>query len=130
MEPVYVDIHIHTSSNPDDLNQNYDIDTLLSKIREQAQGQSVLMSLTDHNTINKDAYLKAQGKCGNDIHIILGVELHIHYVIETEAYHCHMFFKNEISEHTIDDINNILNKLYPHKTVEKKDTSIPTSILR
>ncbi len=126
MEPVYVDIHIHTSSNPDALNQNYDIDTLLSKIRAQAQGQSVLMSLTDHNTINKDAYLKALGKCGNNIHIILGVELHIHYVIETEAYHCHMFFKNEISEHIIDDINNILNKLYPHKTVEKKDASIPT----
>ena len=106
MEAVYVDMHIHTSSNPDALNQNYDIDTLLSKIRAQAQGQSVLMSLTDHNTINKDAYLKALDKCGNDIHIILGVELHIHYAIETEAYHCHMFFKNEISEHIIDDINN------------------------
>ena len=28
MEPVYVDVHIHTSENPDSLNQNYDIDTL------------------------------------------------------------------------------------------------------
>ena len=27
MEPVYVDVHIHTSENPDSLNQNYDIDT-------------------------------------------------------------------------------------------------------
>lgn len=29
MEPVYVDVHIHTSENPDNLNQNYDIDTMV-----------------------------------------------------------------------------------------------------
>ena len=33
MEPVYVDVHIHTSENPDSLNQNYDIDTLFEKVR-------------------------------------------------------------------------------------------------
>lgn len=37
-----------------------------------------------------------------------------------------MFFKNDITEQTIDSINHILDKLYPQKTVEKKDTSIPT----
>ena len=37
MEPVYVDVHIHTSENPDSLNQNYDIDTLFEKVRAQAQ---------------------------------------------------------------------------------------------
>ena len=50
MEPVYVDVHIHTSENPDSLNQNYDIDTLFEKVRAQAQGQHGLISLTDHNT--------------------------------------------------------------------------------
>lgn len=37
-----------------------------------------------------------------------------------------MFFKNEVTEQSIDDINSILKRLYPQKTVEKKDTSIPT----
>ena len=126
MEPVYIDIHIHTSPNPDSLNTNYDIDTLFAKIRTQAQGQHALVSLTDHNTVNRNAYLKAQSKCNDDIHLILGVELHIHYTIETEAYHCHMFFKNQITEQLIDDINIILDKLYPQKTVQKKDLTIPT----
>ena len=119
-------IHIHTSSNPEELNDNYDIETLFNNVRNKAQAQSILLSLTDHNTINKIAYLTALEKCGTDIHLILGVELHIHYVVDTEAYHCHMFFKNDITEQTIDSINHILDKLYPQKTVEKKDTSIPT----
>lgn len=51
MEPVYVDIHIHASSNPDSLNTNYNIDTLFAKFRTQTQGQAVLLSRTDHNTI-------------------------------------------------------------------------------
>ena len=126
MEPVYIDIHIHTSSNPDDLNVDYDVKTLFRKVRSKAQGQSVLLSFTDHNVINKKAYIAALDECSTDIHLILGVELHIHYVPETEAYHCHMFFKNEVTEQSIDDINSILKRLYPQKTVEKKDTSIPT----
>lgn len=69
MEPVYIDIHIHTSPNPDSLNTNYDIDTLFAKIRTQAQGQHALVSLTDHNTVNRNAYLKAQSKCNDDIHL-------------------------------------------------------------
>lgn len=126
MEPVYIDIHIHTLSNPDNLNVDYDVETLFSKVRSKAQGQSILLSFTDHNVINKKAYITALDACSTDIHLILGVELHIHYVPETEAYHCHMFFKNEVTEQSIDDINGILKRLYPQKTVEKKDTSIPT----
>lgn len=126
MEPVYIDIHIHTSSNPDNLNVDYDVETLFSKVRSKAQGQSILLSFTDHNVINKKAYINALDTCRTDIHLILGVELHIHYVPETEAYHCHMFFKNEVTEQSIDDINGILKRLYPQKTVEKKDASIPT----
>lgn len=126
MESVYIDVHIHTSENPDCLNENYDVDTLFSKIRHASQGQQSLISLTDHNTINKKVYLEALKKCGSDIHLLLGVELHIHYVKETEAYHCHMLFKNAISEHVIDEVNAILNKLYVKKQVEKKDVNIPT----
>ncbi len=126
MEPVYVDIHIHTSENPDSLVENYDVETLFEKVRNQAQGQHSLLSLTDHNTINKNAYLAALDRCRNDIHLILGVELHIHYVPETEAYHCHIFFKSPITEQVIDEINKILDKLYPAKVIEKQDKSIPT----
>ena len=126
MEPVYIDVHIHTSNNPDNLNQNYTIDILFDKIRKQAQGQKALISLTDHNTINKKAYLDAIQKCGDDIHLLLGTELHIHYIKDTEAYHCHIFFKDDITEQTIDGINNILDILYPQKQVEKKDENIPT----
>ena len=126
MESVYIDVHIHTSENPDCLNENYDVDKLFSKIRHASQGQQSLISLTDHNTINKKVYLEALKKCGSDIHLLLGVELHIHYVKETEAYHCHMLFKNAISEQVIDEVNAILNKLYVKKQVEKKDVNIPT----
>lgn len=126
MEPVYIDIHIHTSDNPDNLNQNYDVDTLFSKVRKQAQGQEALISFTDHNTINKKAYMDALAKCNTDIHLLLGVELHIHYAMDTEAYHCHIFFKNDISEQTIDEINVILDRLYKQKKVVKTDGSIPT----
>jgi len=126
MESVYIDIHIHTSENPDSLNLSYDIDTLFKNIRQSSQGQKALISFTDHNTINKRVYLDALSKCGNDIHLLLGVELHVHYVSSTEAYHCHMLFKNDITDNEIDDINAILDKLYPHKVVEKKDESIPT----
>lgn len=126
MESVYIDIHIHTSENPDNLNLKYDIDSLFKNIRQSAQGQNALISFTDHNTINKKVYLDALSKCGGDIHLLLGVELHIHYVKDTEAYHCHMIFKDDITEENIDNINTILDKLYPNRIVEKKDESIPT----
>lgn len=126
MNPVYVDVHIHTSDNPDSLNLNYDVDTLFANIRKQAQGLHALISLTDHNVINKQAYLQALSKRGEDIHLLLGVELHVHYIKETEAYHCHIFFKNDITADIIDTINDILLKLYPQKQVKKSDKSIPT----
>ena len=57
MEAIYVDLHIHTSENADALNYNYNIDELIKKVKEKANGRQALISLTDHNTINKDAYL-------------------------------------------------------------------------
>ena len=32
MNPIYIDLHIHTSENPDSLVNNYDIDKLIEKI--------------------------------------------------------------------------------------------------
>lgn len=126
MRPIYTDIHIHTSENPDNLNQNYDVEKLFAKVRSSAQGESALISITDHNTINEHVYLDAISKCKDDIHLLLGVELHVHYTKKTDAYHCHMLFKEEITSDNIREINKILDSLYPKKVVEKSDESIPT----
>ena len=49
MDPVYIDIHIHTSENPNHLNDNYNSALLLKKVRKLARTNPVLLSLTDHN---------------------------------------------------------------------------------
>jgi hypothetical protein len=52
MEPVFIDLHIHTSNNPDHLKDSYDLDLLEEKIEEIAEGSTYLISFIDHNTIN------------------------------------------------------------------------------
>lgn len=126
MEPIYIDIHIHTSENPDSLNTNYDVTTLFSKVNDVGRGAMCLISLTDHNTINKDAYKKALAALPENIRLLLGVELHVKNYKESPAYHCHIIFKSIISEDVIDDINKILDILYPAKQVEKMDEKLPT----
>lgn len=124
MNPIFVDIHIHTSDNPDSLDSNYSVETLLDKIKEFTHESDFLISLTDHNTINTNAYLKAKYLGAN---IIVGVELHIKNYDDCPAYHCHIYFDiDEITQDVLDDINKKLDKLYPKKVVEKLDPSIPT----
>lgn len=127
MNCVYIDIHIHTSEDPDRLNEHYNLDLLLQKVDEQAQGAEYLISFTDHNTINKNVYLSAIAKTtGNPkLHLLLGTELHIKNYDDAPAYHCHIFFNSEINDALIDDVNSKLDALYPHKRVEKMDKSIP-----
>ena len=127
MEAIYVDLHIHTSENADNLNKNYNIDELIKKIKQKAQGRKALISLTDHNTINKDVYLSVLKRIKDeDISLVLGVEIHIRNHDDRPAYHCHIYFDiTDITVKEIDDINNILNLLYPKKMVERKDKSIP-----
>ena len=127
MEPIYTDIHIHTSEDPDNLNEDYNWRILFEKVENKAAGAKVLLSLTDHNTINKTVYIDIINHLQEYpmISLLLGVELHINYRKECPAYHCHIFFKNNITEDTINNINAILDKLYPNKQVMKKDESIP-----
>jgi len=112
--PIYLDLHIHTSENEENLNEHYDIDTLIEKIKEQSKGADFLISLTDHNTINKKAYLDLKEKINN---IIVGVELHIKNSNSKPPYHCHFYFNIAITEEKIDKLNEILNDLYPEKKV-------------
>lgn len=122
MEPVFIDLHIHTSDNPDSLNVSYDLDLLKSKIEEIAESSAYLISLTDHNTVNKPIYLKAVDKFE---HILLGVELHVLNYDDQRPYHCHIYFNlQQIDSPSIDGINAILDKLYPEKVVSV-NSSIP-----
>lgn len=115
MEPVYIDLHIHTSEDPANLSQDYDIDLLVKKIAEYTGNSKFLISLTDHNVINKAAYMKAKAVVGN---LLLGVELHVTNYSDAPRYHCHIYFKaEEITEEIIDDINKRLHELYPNKVI-------------
>ena len=89
MQPIYIDLHIHTSENANNLNTNYDIAELVGQIKKQNGDSPFMISLTDHNTINKSAYLKAQNL---GLNLIIGVELHIQNRAEAKSYHCHIYF--------------------------------------
>ena len=123
MKAIYTDLHIHTSESADSLNEDYDVNMLISKVKEfsDVDTSDIMLSLTDHNVINKDAYTKILSI--KDINIILGVELHIRNYDECKPYHCHMFFDIDQSKilENIDSINKILNDLYPKKMVNKLD---------
>lgn len=122
LQPVYVDIHIHTSDNPNVSNKDYNVDVLVRKLKDMAKNKPILVSLTDHNTINKKAYLEL---CHKLDHVILGVELHIKKYEEAPPYHCHILFECEPSETNIDAINAILDELYPDKIVTDDTLNIP-----
>ena len=81
-----------------------------------------MISLTDHNTINKTAYLKAKNL---GLNLIIGVELHIQNCAEAKSYHCHIYFNVPIEEAVIDSLNDILDKLYPNKLPNRNDPDTP-----
>jgi len=119
MNPIYLDLHIHTSENPEKFNDNYNIEKLIQGINTISKNSDYLISLTDHNSINKKAYLTAIDKVP---HLLLGVELHVNNYVEALPYHCHIYFDvNPISESIIDDINSKLDKLYPKKVIGTGD---------
>lgn len=123
MKACYLDIHIHTSEDANNLNNDFDVKTLKEKIVGCAKGNNYLISLTDHNTINQNAYEKM---IDEGINFIVGVELHVKNYDNCPAYHCHFFFKT--TENVLDEIaalNNILDELYPNKLPELKDVTIP-----
>ena len=126
MKACYVDVHIHTSDNSNNLNLNYDVEKLKQKVEEISNGHNYLISLTDHNVINEDAYSKLFDICVN---FIVGVELHIRNYQDCPAYHCHFLFNlsNDKARcmEQIRSLNVILNELYPNKLPELCDSSIP-----
>jgi hypothetical protein len=123
MNTIYLDIHIHTSDNPDSLTHNYDIEALKRGIESIAGGNNYLVSLTDHNVINEKIYLQAVTDLAN---LILGVELHIRNYPEAPPYHCHLLFNlEEINADNIRKINRILDQLYPIRKRVTDSDNIP-----
>lgn len=126
MKACYVDIHIHTSENANKPNLDYDVKKLKEKIENASKGNAYLISLTDHNMINENAYSKMLNE---DINFIVGVELHVKNYKDCPAYHCHFLFnlspKNTNCIDKVKKINKILDELYPNKLPELTDPSIP-----
>lgn len=122
MEAVYVDIHIHTTEDPNNLSCSYDVKALVENVKTLSKENPVLLSLTDHNTINKKAYLDLKKE---EVSVVLGVELHIKKYPDAPPYHCHIIFNTEITEEIIDEINNKLDTLYPNKVVTDEDPNTP-----
>ncbi len=123
MKPVYIDIHIHTSDNPNQPNNDYNIKALKKGIEKITKNEyPVLICLSDHNMINKAAYMSLKEYFDN---IILGAEIHIRKYEGAQPYHCHILFNADVTETVIDSINSILDKLYKNKVVEDTDLSIP-----
>lgn len=119
MEPVYLDFHIHTSANPEHPNEQYDLDALIRGVENVCAGSPFLISITDHNFVNKTIYLQAAKRVEN---LLLGVELHVRNYEECRPYHCHIIFNIlDINEDVIDDINKKLDELYPVKKVGNSD---------
>ncbi len=120
-KPIFTDLHIHTSENADSLNDNYDVELLINKIKEFSKTDDILISLTDHNVINKKAYANLIDNY--DVNVILGVELSVRNYKEASYYHCHAYFnivKGEIVAN-IDKVNDVLDTLYPKKMVSDSD---------
>ena len=110
MKVIYVDIHIHTSQNPNNLSSDDNISRLLCNARNFLEYNLVLLSLTNHNTINKSVYLKL---INQNISVVLVVEFHIEQYPDAPPYYCHIIFNSEITEEIINSINVKLNELYP-----------------
>ena len=125
IEPFYCDMHIHTYADANKREgANYDADTLLSRVRTCAKGHKAIIALTDHNVINADAYEAVLGKAGDDVVLILGVELHIK-ANGPKPYHAHVYFNSGPTTENIAAINELLDKLYPNK-LPNRDDAIPT----
>jgi len=117
MKPIFIDFHVHTSENPNAINASYDVDALKVRVENFAGGEDYLVSLTDHNVINKDAYLRATNRLKN---VLVGVELHVRNFQDEPPYHCHALFNLEpITADAIDDLNVRLDALYPNKVVDR-----------
>lgn len=119
---MYIDLHIHTYPDANDRSTDYDVVTLVRKIKEYNNDEPFLISFTDHDTINKKAYLATQAI---RVNLLLDAELHIKSHDDVEAFHYHIYFILNVTEENIKALNDILDKLYTNKRPCQTDQSTP-----
>lgn len=122
MEAIYLDLHIHTSLDANNPNIEYDVAELIRQIKKHNNDSKFLISLTDHNMINKSAYIKAKAL---GVNLLLGAELHIKLHEDVKSYHSHIYFNLDVTEENIDNLNLILDNLYPNKLPNREADTIP-----
>ena len=127
LEPVYCDMHIHTYPDANRrIGYKYNASSLVDKVLLHAKGHKALISLTDHNTINKEAYNDIISSGNESIALIVGVELHVRSN-GIRPYHAHAYFDADPSDgQFIDEINAVLDELYDDKLPSKENENIPT----
>ena len=126
LQPYYCDMHIHTYPDANRRGSGYNCGALLTNVRRDAGGHRIVISLTDHNTINKEAYKELAELGADDVTPILGVELHVRSNGK-RPYHAHAYFDSSVTDDAfIDSLNEKLDRLYPDKLPSKDDKSIPT----
>jgi len=123
-----VDLHIHTDKSREtkenDYQGSFSVDTLKTKLREC---QVEILSLTDHNIINANAYQDYYDNYSDgDPLLLLGVELDI--LVENngseKTYHSILLF-NISGMEGVNRINNVLERRYATKgIVDKKKRKI------
>lgn len=124
--PVYCDLHIHTYPDADNREGFcYDYKTLIDNMHIKAGEAEILLSLTDHNTLNCNAYSGVCGLLDESVHVIPGVEVHVRSNGE-RPYHAHLYFDMDPTDSKkLENLNVILDGLYPKKLPSLTD-SIPT----
>lgn len=123
-----VDLHIHTDKSKETKENDYkgifDIEVLYQKLREN---KIEMISLTDHNIINVDAYKKIINK---DIAVLVGVELDVaisdddlkKYInklngdddsskIDIKPFHLLILFKSQDYEKLSNDLDEMYKKI-------------------
>ena len=122
INPFYCDMHIHTYANANKRDGvTYAAPKLLAGVRRGARGHNALISLTDHNTINEDAYASVLSCQAKDVALMLGVELHVKSN-GPKPYHAHAYFNISPNDtDRIKELNIILDRLYPDKLPSKND---------
>lgn len=125
IEPFCCDMHIRTYADANKRDGTHSrAKTLPARVRECARGHCVVISLTDHNVIDAQAYRDVLNLANDDVRPIVGVEVHVRSN-GPKPHHAHMYFNfppNNFDEKA--KVNDILDRLYRNKLLKKDEGAI------
>ena len=123
-------MHIHTYPDANRRGSGYNCGALLTNVRRDARGHRIVISLTDHNTINKEAYKELAELGADDVTPILGVELHVRSNGK-RPYHAHAYFDSSVTDDAFIDGNLVGNAFegFVHRFPRRKE-QLPKQLLK